>query len=107
MFSGVLQNALVVSPENDLNDILDIEISDGVIVKIGKNLNRGEAFNMSGKIIMPGFVEMHCHLREPGFEEKETIETGVESAIAGGYTAICPMANTKPVNDNEIGRAHV
>lgn len=100
MFSGVLQNALVVSPENDLNDILDIEISDGVIVKIGKNLNRGEAFNMSGKIIMPGFVEMHCHLREPGFEEKETIETGVESAIAGGYTAICPMANTKPVNDN-------
>ncbi|MDR1169181.1 MAG: dihydroorotase [Heliobacteriaceae bacterium] len=51
-------------------------------------------------IKVPAFVEMHCHLREPGFEEKETIETGSASAIAGGYAAVCPMANTNPVNDN-------
>lgn len=99
-FNGVLKNALVISPEDDLNDIYDIEIRDGIVAKIGKNLNRGNSFNMSGKIIMPAFVEMHCHLREPGFEEKETVETGAESALAGGYGVICPMANTKPVNDN-------
>lgn len=51
-------------------------------------------------IKVPAFVDMHCHLREPGFEQKETIETGLASAITGGYAAVCPMANTNPVNDN-------
>src|SRR5574344_1029068 len=55
---------------------------------------------MTGKIIASGFIDMHCHLREPGFEYKETIKTGIDSAIAGGYCAICPMPNTNPVNDN-------
>lgn len=100
MFSGVLKGAHVVSPFNNLDDIFDIEIKDGVIVKIEKNIEDEKVIDLSGKIVMPGLVEMHCHLREPGYEAKETIETGVESAIAGGYTAICPMANTNPVNDN-------
>lgn len=103
-FSGILKNAFVVSPENDLNNFLDIKIEDGIITKIGPNIqDEGPDFktlDLKNKIIMPAFVEMHCHLREPGFEEKETIETGTESALAGGYAAICPMANTKPVNDN-------
>lgn len=98
-FNGILKSALVVSPVNDLNEVLDIEIKNGIIAQIGKDLNGENGIDMSGKIIMPAFVEMHCHLREPGYEEKETIESGVASAIAGGYSAICPMANTKPVND--------
>ncbi len=103
LFNGILKNALVVSPADDLNEIIDIEIKDGVITKIAQNLageNETGEIDLKNKIIMPGLVEMHCHLREPGFEAKETIETGVESAITGGYTAICPMANTNPVNDN-------
>lgn len=97
----ILKNARVISPIDNLDDVLDIKIENGVIVEIGKNLScDGETFDFSGKVITPGFVEMHCHLREPGFEYKETIETGSISAQNGGYTAICPMANTNPVNDN-------
>ena len=99
-FNGILKNAHVISPENGLDEDFDIEIKDGAVTSVGKNLTGTNIVDLSGKIIMPAFVEMHCHLREPGFEEKETIETGVNSAIAGGYAAICPMANTNPVNDN-------
>ena len=99
-FDGILKNARVVSPENGIDEIFDIEIKSGIVTAIGKTLAGRRIIDMSGKIIMPAFVEMHCHLREPGFEEKETVETGVNSAIAGGYAAICPMANTNPVNDN-------
>lgn len=99
-FDGILKNARVVSPENGIDEIFDIGIKGGIVTAIGKTLAGRRIIDMSGKIIMPAFVEMHCHLREPGFEEKETVETGLNSAIAGGYAAICPMANTNPVNDN-------
>jgi len=95
----ILKGARILSPSDDLDDVFDIKIEDGIIVEIAKNI-QGEGMDYSGKIITPGFVEMHCHLREPGFEYKETIETGIQSALAGGYTAICPMANTNPVVDN-------
>lgn len=95
----ILKNARVISPTNDIDDVLDIKIKDGIITEIAKNI-QGEGIDFSDKIISPGFVEMHCHLREPGFEYKETIQTGIESALNGGYTAICPMANTNPVVDN-------
>jgi dihydroorotase len=97
----ILKNARILDPEIDLDDFLDIKIDGGKITEIGKNISGGrDAIDLSGKVIAPAFVEMHCHLREPGFEEKETIETGTRAAIAGGYAAICPMANTNPVNDN-------
>lgn len=99
-FDGILKNARVVSPENGIDEIFDIEIKEGIVTAVGKTLAGSRIIDLSGKLIMPAFVEMHCHLREPGFEEKETVETGVNSAIAGGYAAICPMANTNPVNDN-------
>lgn len=99
-FDGILKNARVISPENGLNEVFDIEIKNGKVCAIAKHILGTNVIDMSGKILMPAFVEMHCHLREPGFEEKETIETGVNSALAGGYAAICPMANTTPVNDN-------
>lgn len=92
----ILKNAKVISPINNLDEVLDINIEDGIIIDIAKNID-GEGLDFSGKIITPGLIDMHCHLREPGFEYKETIETGIQSALNGGFTAICPMANTNPV----------
>lgn len=93
----ILKNARIIS--QNLDEISDIKIENGIIVEISKGI-QGEGIDFSGKIITPGFIEMHCHLREPGFEYKETIETGSIAAQNGGYVAICPMANTNPVNDN-------
>lgn len=95
----ILKGAHIISPADNIDDILDIKIENGVIVEIAKDL-QGESLDYTGKIIIPGLVDMHCHLREPGFEYKETIQTGIESALSGGYTAICPMANTNPTVDN-------
>lgn len=95
----ILKNAKVISPINNLDEVSDINIEDGIIIDIAKNID-GEGIDFSGKIITPGLIDMHCHLREPGFEYKETIETGIQSALNGGFTAICPMANTNPVVDN-------
>lgn len=95
----ILKNARVIDPANNFDEITDIKIENGIITEISKNLD-GDGMDLSGKIITPGFIEMHCHLREPGFEYKETIDSGSLSAQNGGYVAICPMANTKPVNDN-------
>ena len=99
----LLKNARIINPENNFDEISDLRITDNKISKISKNLSPVDnetVINLTGKIIAPGLVDIHCHLREPGFEEKETIETGIKSAINGGYTAICPMANTNPIVDN-------
>lgn len=84
----------------------DIYIKDGIIVKIlepGKHTDidpDAQVIDATGKWVVPGLIDMHVHLREPGFEYKETIETGCRAAVHGGFTAVCPMPNTKPVNDN-------
>lgn len=95
----ILKNARIISPADNIDDSLDIKIEDGIITNIAKNIE-GDGCDFSKMIITPGFIEMHCHLREPGFEYKETIETGSIAAQNGGYVAICPMANTNPINDN-------
>jgi len=91
----ILKNAFIV----EKNEKFDVKIENGIISDIAKNIN-GDGIDLDGQILSRGLIDMHCHLREPGFEYKETIQTGIESAINGGYCAICPMANTKPVNDN-------
>lgn len=98
----IIRNARLISPIDNLDDVLDIKIKNGIIIDIAKNISCDDSkeLDFSGKIITPGLVDMHVHLREPGFEYKETIETGLLSALEGGYTAVCPMANTNPVNDN-------
>jgi dihydroorotase len=92
-----------------LNDRADVLIENGKIAAVGRNLAvkpGGGApsvivIDATGKLVLPGFIDLHVHLREPGFEYKETIQTGTASAVAGGFTSVCCMPNTNPVNDNQ------
>lgn len=106
----LLKNAKLINPKNNFEDFSDIKIENGFISKIEKNIipeMNEEVIDLTGKIIIPGLIDMHCHLREPGYSAKETIKTGIESAINGGYTAICPMANTNPVVDNSATLTYI
>ncbi len=98
----LLKNGTVLDYASNTNEKLDILIKDEKIAKIGKNINEkaDKEIDCTNLYIMPGMIDMHCHLREPGFEYKETIETGAKSAVKGGFTTICPMPNTKPTTDN-------
>lgn len=98
----LIKNGIIINPETNTEHKADIRIENEIIVEIGDLEEKydEEIVDITGKYISPGLVDMHCHLREPGFNAKETIKTGIESAINGGYTAICPMANTNPQVDN-------
>ena len=98
----LLKNARVVDYKNKLDGKMDILLENEKIIKVAEKIeNEAEQeIDCTNYIIIPGMIDMHCHLREPGFEHKETIETGSKSAVAGGFTTICPMPNTKPVPDN-------
>jgi len=100
----LIKGGRVIDP-GKLNGIMDIFIADGKIVEIKtEGLADGEypelkTIDASGKIVIPGLIDMHVHLREPGYEHKETIKTGCRSAVVGGFTGVCCMPNTNPVND--------
>ncbi|MBR1741589.1 MAG: dihydroorotase [Lachnospiraceae bacterium] len=98
----LIQGGRLADPANGVDKICDIFIEDGIIKEIGTGMEKSGVRKISaeGKVIMPGFVDLHVHLREPGFEYKETIETGAKAAAHGGVTTICPMPNTKPVMDS-------
>ena len=100
----LLKNGLVVDYKNNVQDTLDVLIENDKIKKVAKELTEeaDKVIDCTNLIIIPGMIDMHCHLREPGFEYKETIETGSKSAVAGGFTSICPMPNTKPTPDSAI-----
>jgi len=97
-------NGLIIDPASKVHEMLDILVSNGKIVKLGKqgaiSTDGTKVIDAKGKIVVPGLVDMHVHLREPGFEYKETIATGTAAAKAGGFTAVCCMPNTKPINDS-------
>ena len=99
----LLKNGWLVSPENNLSGKNDIKIENGVITEIAPEIEAGdcEVIDCGGMIVAPAFVELHSHMREPGFEDKETLETGLGAALKGGYGVVCAMANTNPVVDNE------
>ena len=98
----LLKNGLVVDYKNNIQENLDVLIEGDKIKKVAKEITEDvdKVIDCTNLVVMPGMIDMHCHLREPGFEHKETIETGSKSAVAGGYTTICPMPNTKPTPDN-------
>jgi dihydroorotase len=101
--SLLIKNGRVVDPASGLDGIHDVLVADGRIAKVGKGLkaaNGAEVVDAAGKVVCPGFIDIHVHLREPGYEYKETVATGTRAAAAGGFTAVCCMANTFPVNDN-------
>ena len=102
--SILFKNGTVIDYANKLEKKLDILVEGDKIAKIAENINAeaDQVIDCSGYIIMPGMIDVHCHLREPGGEHKGTIETESKSAVAGGFTTICPMPNTNPTPDSAI-----
>lgn len=117
----LIKNGRVINPATNTDENLDILVIGGKIKKIGKGLTDAEArvIDASNKWVVPGLIDVHVHLREPGYEYKEDIESGTASAVAGGFTTVCCMPNTKPTTDSpkiveyilkknkERGSAHV
>lgn len=99
----LIKGGRIIDPKSNLDEILDIVIKDGKVLKIGNlkaHIEYEEIIDAKGKIVAPGFVDVHVHFREPGFTYKEDIASGAKAAAAGGYTTVVCMANTKPVIDN-------
>jgi dihydroorotase len=100
----LLKGGKLVDPSQKLNTIGDLLITDGLVSGVGGTIagpEDAEVIDCDGLIVSPGFIDVHCHLREPGREDVETIATGARAAAAGGFTAVCAMPNTDPVTDNQ------
>lgn len=101
----LIKNGHVVDPINKIDEVTDIFVEDGVISELGVDPEISgvgmEIIDAEGMYVVPGLVDMHCHLRDPGQEYKENIETGTKAALAGGITSVACMPNTSPVADNE------
>ncbi len=100
----LLRGGRVLDPSQKLDGVADLMLEDGVIAESAPRIEAPEhveVIDCAGKIVSPGFIDVHCHLREPGREHVETIATGAAAAAAGGFTAVCAMPNTEPVTDNQ------
>ena len=105
----LIKNARIIDPSDGLDESGDILVTGGVIVKTGKDIAAAGAtvIDASGLIACPGFIDLHCHLRQPGYEDKETIASGASAAARGGFTTICCMPNTNPSLDTAGTIGHV
>lgn len=105
----LLKGGRVIDPSRKFDAVCDVLIRDGKIAEIGENLKAEncEVKDVTGNIVCPGLVDIHCHLREPGLERKETIATGTRAAAAGGFTTVLPMPNTAPVADSPASILYV
>ncbi len=101
--SILIKGARVVDPASKLDATRDILVKDGKIADIARSVTAAKAQVIKAKdhVVVPGLIDLHCHLRDPGRPDEETIETGCRAAVAGGFTAICCMPNTEPAIDNE------
>ena len=100
----LIKNGHVLNPSTNTDGVFDVVIEDKKIAKIATGIEESgfdQVIDASGKYVMPGFIDLHVHFREPGFEYKETIKTGSMSSARGGYTSVCPMPNTKPATDSK------
>ncbi len=101
--SLLIRNGRVIDPASSVDAVQDVLVVDGRIERVGAGIQAPggvQILDATGKVVCPGFIDIHVHLREPGYEYKETVATGTRAAAAGGFTAVCCMANTSPVNDN-------
>ena len=98
----LIKGGRVIDPSEQRDETADLLIEDGVVKSIQSGIapDGAEVFDAAGLVVSPGFVDLHVHLREPGEEYKETLRSGAHAAVAGGFTSVCAMPNTKPVNDN-------
>ena len=96
----IFKNASVVFPDGVRK--ADIRTEGGIIAEIAPRIAGKDAIDLEGLTVFPGFIDMHVHLREPGFEKKEDIESGCRAAVKGGVTQLCCMPNTNPVTDNKV-----
>jgi len=105
----VIKNGRVIDPASQTDRTADVLIADGRIVGVAPDLAspNAEVFDATGMVVAPGFIDMHVHLREPGFEHAVTIESGARAAAAGGFTSVCAMPNTKPVNDSATVTSYI
>src|SRR4051812_16416939 len=103
----LLRGGRVVDPSQKMDSVCDVLVAEGRIEACGPRVANEanapdiQAIDCSGLVVAPGFIDVHCHLREPGREDVETIATGARAAAAGGFTAVCAMPNTDPVTDNQ------
>ena len=100
----LIKGGRIIDPSQGIDKISDLLIVDGLVKEINTSISKprnAEIFNAEGLIVCPGFIDIHCHLREPGEEYKETIQTGTAAAAAGGFTTVCAMPNTQPAMDNQ------
>jgi len=106
----LIKNGRVIDPSQNIDDNLDVLIENGLIKEIGKKLaapDGAEIVDAAGTYVVPGLIDMHVHLRDPGLEYKEDIISGTKAAVAGGFTSICCMPNTKPVIDNKTVASYI
>ena len=96
--SLVIKGGTIINRKSQ--EVADVKIENGCVVEVGKNLKGDNQLDASGCIVSSGFVDLHAHLREPGKEEAETIETGSRAGALGGYTALVAMPNTDPPQDS-------
>lgn len=99
----LIKNGRIIDPAGGTDQVADLLLENGLVAGINSNIpsdKADEVIDAEGKVVCPGFIDLHVHLREPGFEGKETIESGCKAAAAGGFTTICPMPNTNPAADN-------
>jgi dihydroorotase len=109
MNSVLIRNGHIIDPANNVDEVGDVLIVNGKIAKVGGNLaeNASDIIDATELTVTPGLIDMHVHLREPGFEHKETIATGTAAAAAGGFTSVVCMANTSPVTDSPDKIKHI
>lgn len=105
----IVKRGRVIDPAAGMDAVADVLVEDGLIAGVGPDVSAAgaEVFDAAGLVVAPGFIDMHVHLREPGIEYAETIETGSRAAAAGGFTSICCMPNTLPVNDSATVTSYI
>ncbi len=104
MQTTVIKNGRLIDPKRGIDDVLDIRVGGGIVREVDKKISAGKkelVVDAKDRIVTPGLIDIHCHLREPGREDEETIESGTLAAAAGGFTAVAAMPNTQPVTDNQ------